>query len=103
MLGRGESDFLSVVKHQLSEAEKRLATAKQRFETLLEETTEQLQSGSDEDRLAAIPGDAVINFIFDRFGLRFNKRKDGPKIADLMTPEEIAPEIHELLVEITTD
>src|SRR5262249_49538054 len=103
IIDRKDADFVAAVRDQLAAAEKRLIMAREQVETWLAEATSRLEGGSTEEKLSAIPGDAIIQLIFKAFGLHFNKRKDGPKIANVMTADEIAQEMRELLTEIAKD
>ena len=71
--------ILEVLQTQLTEAEKRVDEIRESVPQLLEEARSALSGTSDGEKLAAIPGDVILETVFQSFGLRFNKRKDGPK------------------------
>jgi predicted ATP-dependent endonuclease of OLD family len=97
VLGRGEIDFVAALSEQLENSEKQVATTRETIEERLGEVRSELESLSPEKLLDVIPGDALIDAIFQKYGLRFNKRKDAPKLAAGMRPNEIPDEIKKLL------
>ena len=44
-------------------------------------------------QLMIVPGDILLDRVFLRFGVRFKKRVDGPRLASLMGKKEIDGEI----------
>jgi hypothetical protein len=50
-----------------------------------------------EDRLKLAPGEEVLGAVFKRYGGKFNKRRDGPEMAKLMTAAEVPAEIKDVI------
>lgn len=53
--------------------------------------------GKDEDKKKIVPGEAVLKGVFENFGLKYDKMKDGERIAQKMKVDEIQPEIRSIL------
>lgn len=101
ILNRDEGDFVDAAKAELASAMGRLTSAQGEVENLLDSARDELAGFGATELLAAIPGDELLQAVFRKFSLKFNKRKDAPRIAALMEPQEIPAEIRELLVGIT--
>jgi putative ATP-dependent endonuclease of the OLD family len=102
VISRGDADFTDALREQLTEVEKHIAQLKENIPTLLTEVRTDVDSYSPDKKLASIPGDAILEFVFNKYGLRFSKRKDGPKIASMMSVGEIPSEISGILGHFTT-
>lgn len=50
--------------------------------------------------MSNVPGDILIDKICQKCGTKFNKIKDGERLASLMRRDEIDPEIEAFLSEI---
>ena len=48
-------------------------------------------------RLAIAPGEEILDRLFDRYGLKYNKGSDGVRIARSMGPDEIPEEIKQIV------
>lgn len=51
----------------------------------------------DSRKLAIVPGDELLDCVCRKFGVRFKKRRDGSRIAQLLKVEELPTELTELL------
>lgn len=102
VIDRGEIDFLDALEVQLDQAVSALSEMRSGILELLSKSREALTGLSTEDRVSVVPGDCLIDSVFQKFGLRFNKRKDGPRIAAIMTADEIPSEMKQLLYELVS-
>ena len=100
VIDRKEKDFIAALSEQLVETEQQVSALKEGIAARLEVARDLLQGLNQEELLEAIPGDAVIDSIFRNYSLRFNKRKDAPKIASVMEASEIPMEIRQLLTSL---
>jgi len=53
--------------------------------------------GKDESKKKIVPGEDVLKGVFKDFGLRYDKMKDGQRIAQGMKANEIQPEFESIL------
>jgi hypothetical protein len=51
-------------------------------------------------KLHLAPGDILLDCVCKRFGVRFKKGVDGPRLASFMAPEDIDPEIKRIIREL---
>ena len=56
----------------------------------------------DKNKLSIVPGDMLLDKVCQKYGVRFRKEQDGPRLAALMTESEINPEIREIIKKIVT-
>ena len=101
VIERSDKDFVPVIIDRMNEAEARIAETKNKIADWLDEAHASFEGKSADEKLMLIPGDEIISSIFEHYGVRFNKRKDGPKIAALLTPDEIDPGIVRMLEDLT--
>lgn len=101
VIDRSDQDFISALQERMTEAEGCLISSKEKISVWLEEARASLSEMPKDDRLPLIPGDEILTAVFHKYGLRFNKRKDGPKVAALMNANEIATEIANILRNLT--
>ena len=52
------------------------------------------------EKLRVVPGDILLDMICQRYGVRFKKESDAPRLAALMNSSEIFPEIASLIRDI---
>ena len=102
VIERREKGFVTALSEQLTESANQVSVLKEGIDAQLEEARKVLQGLRPTELLAEIPGDAIIDSIFRNYSLRFNKRKDSPKIASIMEASEIPEEIKGLLVDLST-
>jgi len=53
--------------------------------------------GKDEDKKKIVPGEDILKGVFEDYGLRYDKMKDGERIAQKMKADKIQPEIKSIL------
>lgn len=93
-------DFETALKAQLDESLKELQGVSERLNELVEGAKEDVLSEWDSRKSEMIPGDEILDAVFKRYGLRFNKRRDAVEIASMMYSDEIPDEIKEILNEL---
>jgi putative ATP-dependent endonuclease of OLD family len=101
VIDRGDQDFISALQDRMAEAEACLANSTGQIASWLEEARKSVEETNTAERLSLIPGDEILTSVFRHYGLRYNKRKDGPKIAILMNASEIESELATLLRNLT--
>jgi putative ATP-dependent endonuclease of the OLD family len=94
---QSETAFISALEAELDKAEQRLAKARANISEWLTTARDQFKDADLQEQLKIIPGDEILDFVFQKFGMRFHKRKDGPRLAALIRPEAIDGEIKNLL------
>ncbi|MFD5135672.1 ATP-dependent endonuclease [Streptomyces sp. NPDC058378] len=89
----GDSDFLSAAASELSKVAAAATSLSENLAKLVEQAEGEVRESWSARKLDIVPGEEVLTLLFRRYGLRFNKRQDGGKIASLMAPSEIPGEI----------
>lgn len=57
----------------------------------------EFKKGKEERKIKTVPGEQILKGIFENFGLRYDKVKDGKRIAQQMKTEEIQSEIRSII------
>ena len=78
-----------------------LSEAKAQFSQIAKEEAATIEARWPTERMNIVQGDALLDAVFQVYGLRFNKSRDGAALAALMTDEEIDPEIKAFFKAIT--
>lgn len=86
-------DFESSLKAQLEESLKEIKETSEGVEDLIISAKAEVLSEWESRKREMIPGDEILDSVFRRYGLRFNKRRDAIEIASSMQPDEIPDEI----------
>ncbi len=98
ILRRDDSlDFEAALKAQLDESIKEIQEISGKVQGLLDSAKAEVLSEWDSRKSEMIPGDELLDSLFKRYGLRFNKRRDAVDLASSMKPDEISGEIKVLL------
>jgi len=75
--------------------------SKQRIRNIVEQQASIVnkiwEEGKKEEKGKIIPGEEILEGVFEDFGLRYDKIKDGERIAQQMKAEEIEPEIKSII------
>lgn len=93
-------DFETALKAQLDVSLKELQGISSTLSELVAAAKEEVLSEWDSRKSEIVPGDEILDAVFKRYGLRFNKRRDAVEIASIMQSDEIPGEIKELLHEL---
>ena len=69
-------------------------------EAVYKEESEYVDRIWQSDKLAIVPGDLLLDMVCQKYGVRFNKDRDGERLAALMNEGEIAMDVKETIHEI---
>lgn len=77
-----------------------LEEAKSRADSIVEQQSEEINNAWQRNKLSLVPGDVLLDMVFQQYNLRFRKERDSSRLAALMTENEIASEIKQIIREI---
>lgn len=97
VLSRGEVDFNSALTSQLHSAREKLSSLVEEIDAIKAECTDEVKVDWAKRKSEIVPGDELLDKLFQRFSLRFNKRQDALKISQEMKPSEIPVEMKQLV------
>lgn len=93
------------LKNELTE---RIRKARERLENLesvmpgvFEKTEDEVNMNWEHTREDLVPGARLIQTVCKRYGVTYKKKEDGPRLANLMRPEEISDEIRRFILNFT--
>jgi predicted ATP-dependent endonuclease of OLD family len=93
------------LKNELTE---RIRKARERLENIesvipgvFEETENEVNMNWKHTREDLVPGARLIQTVCKRYGVTYKKKEDGPRLANLMRPEEISDEIRRFILNFT--
>ncbi|MFE4693781.1 AAA family ATPase [Streptomyces sp. NPDC056749] len=92
-----DADFTESLSRELSKVTASLASLQEELGDLLAEAEGEVRKNWDTRKIEIVPGEEILALLLQRYGLRFNKRQDGVKIADLMTPDDIPAEVSTII------
>ena len=95
-----ESEMKEKISDDITRMIKTLEDEKNIFDKIYNEQKEIVNSNWENDKLSMVPGDILIDKICQKYGGKFNKIKDGERLASLMIKGEIDSEIKEFLIGI---
>jgi putative ATP-dependent endonuclease of the OLD family len=88
----------TVVSKALNEMQDQLVSRIGSVESVISTATEEVDRAWDVDKLKLVPGDELLDLTFNEWEVRYRKeRGDGARLAALMSEDEIADEIKDLL------
>jgi predicted ATPase len=91
------ADFTESVTTELSKISDAVAALANDIPNLVQKAEAEVREEWAMRKLHLAPGEEILTLLLQRYGLRFNKRQDGVKIASLMTREEIPTELSILI------
>jgi hypothetical protein len=99
----GGTDVATGVRDELKTMIGELDIAMARVDQVVAEKTQQVeQLWEAGKKLEVVPGDLLLDHVFQRFGVRFKKERDSERLAAL-TPEHLIPrELADLIVEVAS-
>ncbi|GHD38211.1 hypothetical protein GCM10010335_36520 [Streptomyces galbus] len=97
VIDRGDRGFDEALEEQLKLALEKISALSSEVEKIREECTEEVQADWGLRKSEMVPGDDLLDGVFQRFGLRFSKRQDALRIAQEMEKSEIPAEMAELV------
>lgn len=96
----GEFDIKEKISIDIQRMIDLLKTEKNNVDKIYDEQKESVNGNWDNIKLAIVPGDILIDNVCQKYGVRFNKAKDGERLARLLAKDEIDKEIKEVLQDI---
>ncbi|MGA5194711.1 AAA family ATPase [Streptomyces exfoliatus] len=97
VISRGDQDFTNALQEQLKLALDQLAELSSEIDKVKEECANDIQVDWALRKSEMVPGDELLDRVFQRFGQRFNKRQDALRVAREMKSDEIPAEMAELV------
>lgn len=85
---------------ELSSIAKKIADRQASLEVTIQNAIQDVTTRWDTDKLALVPGTELLDAVYARYGLRFDKMRDGVRLAALMEASEIDAEFTDLLRKI---
>jgi putative ATP-dependent endonuclease of the OLD family len=68
----------------------------------IEEETAAVEKDWEQNKLTIVPGDILLDHVCARFGVRFKKVADGPRLASLMSASDIDQQIKNIIRDLGT-
>ncbi|MED7926254.1 AAA family ATPase [Nonomuraea sp. LP-02] len=102
IIERGEGEFAAAAIAELGRMKGDISALEASITELAEKARAELSDSWKQDRRGRVPGDLVLQKVFEHYNIRFAKRRDGLGIAEQMTREEISSEILDFLRALTT-
>jgi len=92
-----ESRIKEDVSNEIEKMINKLNEEKEKIEDIYNYQEKYVNDNWEAHKLSLIPGDILIDNICKKYGIRFNKSKDGARLAKLMERGEIDEEIQRYL------
>ncbi|MGW0539997.1 AAA family ATPase [Streptomyces griseoincarnatus] len=93
VMDRGEGDFDEALQSELKVALERLSSLADNLNQVREECVQEVRAEWEARKAEIVPGDELLDNLFQRYGLRFSKRQDALRIAQEMEANEIPHEM----------
>jgi hypothetical protein len=90
------------ITNELESIHKQLDDMIQSAEQRIEEETSHVEKSWADKKLEIVPGDILLDRVCERFGVRFKKGIDGPRLASLMPESDIDQQIKRVIRELGT-
>ncbi|MFB9440139.1 AAA family ATPase [Streptomyces showdoensis] len=97
VINRGDQEFDTALQEQLKLALDKISELSSEVERIREECSAEVHADWAVRKTEMVPGDELLDRVFQRFGQRFNKRHDALRIAQEMKRDEIPSEMAELV------
>ena len=88
------------VNDTLGQMEQHLRDSGSKSAHVIEEQTRLVNDSWDQRKFDYVQGDVLLDCVCQRFGVRFKKGNDGPRLASLMQKHEMDTQIRELITEM---
>jgi putative ATP-dependent endonuclease of the OLD family len=92
-----DADFDSSLASEIDRQIAALNARKTEIQMLEQREQEDVTKVWDANKLSLVPGDELLDCVCQKFGVRFKKRRDGARLARLLTAGELDPELARLL------
>ena len=96
----GTTELADRIKEQLNQIHSQLDTTMQSIQQKIEEHARIIDESWQTRKLQLVPGDVLLDRICQRFGVRFKKGVDGPRLASLMSEKDIDADIRRIIQEL---
>ncbi|MFF7720733.1 AAA family ATPase [Streptomyces luteogriseus] len=97
VINRGDREFDDALKEELNLALEKLGAVAADLDKIRDECATEVGVDWGARKAEIVPGDELLDKLFQRYGLRFNKRQDALRIAQNMAVEEIPAEMVQLV------
>jgi hypothetical protein len=97
VIDRGDKEFEEALNEQLKLALEKISSLSSDIAMIKAECAGEVQADWASRKAEMVPGDDLLDGVFQRFGLRFNKRQDALRVAQEMEKSEIPAEVAELV------
>jgi putative ATP-dependent endonuclease of OLD family len=88
------------VSETLGQMRRYLEDSSTQSAAVIEEQTRLIDHNWDQRKFDFVPGDVLLDCVCQKFGVRFKKNNDGPRLASLMQKHEMDTQIRELITEM---
>lgn len=88
------------ITEELSKIHKQLDSTLQAVQQKIDEYARIVDESWQARKLQIVPGDILLDRVCQKFGVRFKKGVDGPRLASLMTEKDIDGEIKRIIREL---
>lgn len=97
VIDRDSTSFEVSLRRQLEVVAEAVSDLSQGLSEIITQETSRAQAEWDDRKIEIVPGDEVLDAVFSRYNLRFNKRTDSLRLAQSMRADEIPAEIMSLI------
>lgn len=97
VMNRGERDFDDALRNELNVAIEKITSLAGTLDQIREECVKEVRTDWEARKSEIVPGDELLDRLFQRYGLRFSKRQDALRIAQGMKDDEIPEEMVQLV------
>jgi energy-coupling factor transporter ATP-binding protein EcfA2 len=99
-VGGVAKDFL---EQDLKGAAEKIALALEKLDATSSSITKDIASRWTKDRMSLVPGSLLLDLVYQKFGIRFEKVRDTPRLASYFSEAEIEPDLKTFLRQIAND
>ncbi len=93
VMNRREGDFDEALRSELKVALEKISSLAEGLDQIRDECVEEVRADWEARKADIVPGDELLDQLFQRYGLRFSKRQDALRIAQEMQADEIPREM----------
>ncbi|MFE4998267.1 AAA family ATPase [Streptomyces mirabilis] len=97
VLNRGERDFDDALRGELNAAVEKITSVAAELDQIREDCIKEVRTEWEVRKSEIVPGDELLDKLFQRYGVRFSKRQDALRIAQEMQEKEIPQEMVQLV------
>lgn len=97
VIDRVDASFSEALSSELDGVLEKITQAKVDTSAIVEAVSLEVKEGWARNKLGMVPGEELLKAVLRRFEIGYNKRKDGPRLAAEMKPDEIPMELKDIL------